>query len=109
VDDQVRRLEGENPAEANEISVMQELQADCFAGVWGHTTYERRILEAGDLQEGLEAAAAVGDDRIQQQATGQIEPDTWTHGSSEQRTTWFERGFSSGDAGTCDTFSALGG
>jgi uncharacterized protein len=109
VDDQVRRLEGENPAEANEISVMQELQADCFAGVWGHTTYERRILETGDLQEGLEAAAAVGDDRIQQQATGQIEPDTWTHGSSEQRTTWFERGFSSGDAGTCDTFSALGG
>jgi uncharacterized protein len=108
IDDRVRRLEGQNPQDANELSIQQELQADCLAGVWGHTTYERRILEAGDLREGLGAAAAVGDDRIQEQATGQIDPDTWTHGSSDQRTQWFQEGFDTGQPHACDTFAALG-
>jgi predicted metalloprotease len=108
IDDRARRLESQDPSGANEVSVMQELQADCFAGVWGYSTYERGILEAGDLREGLNAAAAVGDDRIQQEATGRIDPDTWTHGSAAQRTEWFERGFNTGDASSCDTFSLLG-
>jgi uncharacterized protein len=100
----VQRLSGEDPSAANELSIQQELQADCLAGVWGQTTYERGLLETGDLQEGLGAAAAVGDDRIQRQVTGTVNPETWTHGSSQQRRTWFEEGFTSGDADACDTF-----
>ncbi|HEX2090136.1 MAG TPA: neutral zinc metallopeptidase [Actinomycetota bacterium] len=100
----VRQAQEEQPDAANELSINLELQADCFAGVWGHTTYQRRILERGDLEEGLTAAAAVGDDRIQRQATGTTNPETWTHGSSEQRVSWFRRGFDSGDADSCDTF-----
>jgi predicted metalloprotease len=106
ISDDVRRGQQENPDEANELSVRLELQADCFAGVWGYTTYERRILETGDLEEGLAAAAAIGDDRLQREATGTVSPDTWTHGSSEQRVAWFRRGFESGDPNSCDTFSA---
>ena len=104
---EVRRLSGEDPDQANELSIAQELQADCFAGVWGHTTYERELLERGDLAEGLNAASAIGDDRIQEQATGDIHPDTWTHGSSEQRRQWFETGYESGDADSCNTFTVL--
>jgi predicted metalloprotease len=104
INDRVQRLAGRNPSEANDLSIQQELQADCFAGVWGKTTRERGLLEAGDLQEGLGAAAAVGDDRIQREATGQVNPETWTHGSSEQRQTWFQEGFQSGDSEACDTF-----
>jgi predicted metalloprotease len=74
--------------------------------VWGHSTYERGLLEEGDLDEGLTAAAAVGDDRIQREATGQVTPDTFTHGSSAQRRDWFLRGFENGDPEACDTFSA---
>jgi predicted metalloprotease len=107
ISNRVQRLSGENPDEANELSIAQELQADCLAGVWGRTTYQREILEGGDLQEGLDAAAAIGDDRIQEQSTGQINPDTWTHGSSEQRTEWFRTGFDTGDADRCDTFTVL--
>jgi predicted metalloprotease len=104
INDRVQRLAGRNPSDANELSIQQELQADCFAGVWGKTTRERGLLEAGDLQEGLGAAAAVGDDRIQREATGQVNPETWTHGSSEQRQDWFQEGFQTGNSDACDTF-----
>jgi predicted metalloprotease len=104
ISDEVRRLQQQNPDDANELSIRLELQADCLAGVWGYTTYQRGILESGDVEEGLAAAAAVGDDRIQKEATGRINQDTWTHGSSEQRQKWFRRGFESGDASECDTF-----
>jgi predicted metalloprotease len=93
--------------EGNALSVRLELQADCFAGVWAyHADQERRILEPGDLEEGLQAASAVGDDRLQRQAQGHVVPDSFTHGSSAQRVDWFRRGFDSGDVGRCDTFSS---
>lgn len=93
--------------EGNRLSVMQELQADCFAGVWGyHADTQRQLLDPDDLDEALTAAAAIGDDRLQQQARGTVVPDSFTHGSSEQRVRWFKRGFDSGSFGACDTFSA---
>ncbi|HVE98349.1 MAG TPA: neutral zinc metallopeptidase [Mycobacteriales bacterium] len=102
----VRALREKNPDDSNELSVRQELQADCLAGVWAHSTYQRGILEAGDLEEGLGAAAAVGDDRIQKSVTGRVDPESFTHGTSEQRMTWFRRGFENGDADNCDSFAA---
>jgi predicted metalloprotease len=105
ISERVNRESQRNPDEANELSVRQELQADCFAGVWGFTTVERGMLEEGDLEEALTAAAAIGDDRIQQQSGQRVNPHTWTHGSSEQRVEWFRRGFESGDPNQCDTFS----
>lgn len=90
----------------NELSVKQELQADCLAGVWAHSAVSD--LEAGDLEEALTAAAAVGDDRIQQGTSGRIDPESWTHGSSEQRRAWFTVGYRSGNVADCDTFSAAG-
>jgi uncharacterized protein len=101
----VRRAQQEDPDEANELSIRVELQADCFAGIWAHSAFEERLLEPGDLEEGLAAAAAVGDDRIQAQATGRIDRESWTHGSSEQRVRWFQTGFGSGDPNDCDTYS----
>lgn len=101
----MRKEQQENPKDANELSVRLELQADCLAGVWAHNTYENVVLERGDFEEGLAAAAAVGDDRLQAQAGVQITPDTWTHGSSEQRMSWLTTGFETGDPGKCDTFS----
>jgi uncharacterized protein len=93
--------------EGNRISVMQELQADCYAGVWAHHGHRsRQILEAGDIEEGLQAAAAIGDDRMQKRAQGQVVPESFTHGSSEQRVRWFRRGIETGDVNACDTFSA---
>jgi predicted metalloprotease len=83
-----------------------ELQADCLAGVWGNSTAERGILESGDVEEGLAAAAAIGDDRIQRQTQGYVSPDSFTHGSSQQRVGWFRKGLSTGDLDACDTFSA---
>ena len=91
--------------EANELSVRLELQADCLAGVWGyHTQRARNMLEAGDLEEALNAASAIGDDRIQRESTGRVAPDSFTHGSAAQRVKWFKIGFQSGDVVQCDTF-----
>lgn len=106
ISDQVRSEQQANPSQQGELSIRLELQADCLAGIWGHSTFQEGILESGDLEEGLAAAAAVGDDRIQAQATGRINPETWTHGSSEQRQEWFLRGFETGDVNACDTFSS---
>jgi predicted metalloprotease len=103
IDDQVREAVQRNPGDQNALSVRQELQADCLAGVWGHSANERGLLEAGDVEEGLGAAAAVGDDRLTQ---GRVSPDSFTHGTSEQRMRWFKRGFDSGDPQDCDTFAA---
>ena len=90
--------------EANSLSVALELQADCLAGVWAsRANRERELLEPGEVEEGLGAAAAVGDDRMQRSATGTVRPESWTHGSSEQRTSWFGRGFQSGDPNACET------
>jgi len=94
----------ENPRVANQLSVRLELQADCFAGVWGHSTQQRNILESGDVEEGLKAASAVGDDRLQRMATGRVNPESFTHGSSEQRMHWFTQGYKTGDVSTCNTF-----
>lgn len=90
----------------NEISVRTELQADCFAGVWGHAAAGRQLLEAGDLEEALTAATAIGDDRLQNRAGGEVNPETFTHGTSAQRVRWFRAGFDRGRFDACDTFSA---
>ncbi len=104
IDERVRRAQQSDPRSANALSVRLELQADCFAGVWGNSTSQRRILEGGDVEEALNAAAAIGDDRIQRQTTGTVRPESFTHGSSQQRVTWFRRGLESGDPASCDTF-----
>jgi len=93
-------------ADANAISVRQELMADCFAGVWGHYAAARGLLDPGDVEEGLTAAAAIGDDRIQRRTQGQITPESWTHGSSAERVKWFRQGMETGQIKPCDTFAS---
>lgn len=93
-------------AQSNRLSVMLELQADCYAGVWGFYEQQRGFIEPGDIEEALNAASAIGDDRLQKESQGQVVPDSFTHGSSEQRARWFRQGFESGDMRRCDTFSA---
>lgn len=108
IDDEVRRLQSRaSGRDANHLSVMLELQADCFAGIWGRTMKEQGVLESGDLEEALNTAQAIGDDHLQRQATGHVMPDSFTHGTSKQRYSWFRRGFDSGDPKMCDTFSDL--
>lgn len=101
----VSRAQSQRPELANALSVRLELQADCYAGVWGARAAADGRLERGDLEEGLTAAAAVGDDRLQREATGRVHPESFTHGSSAERVRWFRRGFDGGDPATCDTFA----
>jgi hypothetical protein len=105
IDRQVRQAQRTSPDAKNELSVLLELQADCLAGVWGHSTQDRNILEPGDVEKALNAAAAIGDDRLQRMATGHVSPESFTHGSSQQRQEWFQRGFTSGNPDACNTFS----
>jgi hypothetical protein len=93
-------------ASANALSVRLELQADCYAGVWGHSAARRNFLEPGDVEAALAAATAIGDDRLQRQSRGVVVPESFTHGSSAQRVRWFRTGLESGDVKRCDTFSA---
>jgi predicted metalloprotease len=102
-DARVRQAQEANPSAANDLSVRLELQADCYAGVWAHSTDQRRMLDPGDIDEALGAASAVGDDRIQQRTTGRVNVDSFTHGSAAQRSQWFKRGFESGDPRSCNT------
>ena len=101
---QVREARTRRADLANELSVRLELQADCYAGVWGHSAAQRQKLESGDVEEGLAAAAAVGDDRLQRMGGGRVVPESFTHGSSAQRQEWFQRGFEGGRPDACDTF-----
>ena len=105
IESKVRQLQqNASQAEANRLSVKMELQADCFAGVWGYNMQKQDYMETGDLQEALNAAEAIGDDRLQQQSQGRVVPDSFTHGTSDQRYSWFKRGFDSGDPAQCNTF-----
>lgn len=107
VAEKVSRLQQRvSTAERNALSVRMELQADCFAGVWGyHAQHNRNLIEPGDFEAGLRAAAAIGDDRLQKMSQGHVQPESWTHGSSEQRMTWLRHGLQSGDPAACDTFA----
>jgi len=98
------RQQGMSSSDANELSISVELQADCFAGIWANSIREAGVFLPGEIQEAIDAAAAVGDDRIQESIQGEIRPENWTHGSSDQRVTWFRRGFDSGNPADCDTF-----
>jgi predicted metalloprotease len=101
LDSQIREQQASNPSASNALSVRLELQADCFAGVWGHHAGRKQLLDEGDVDEGLSAAAAIGDDRL---TKGRVSPDSFTHGTSAQRARWLRQGLSSGDVNSCDTF-----
>jgi hypothetical protein len=106
IERKVRAMQQQNPRARNQLSVAVELQADCFAGVWANSTAKRNIINQADVQSGLQAAAAVGDDRLQKMAQGYVTPDSFTHGSSQQRVAWFNRGLNSGQVTACNTFAA---
>jgi predicted metalloprotease len=108
IEPDVRQAQRANPRQANALSVRMELQADCLAGVWGHSTARRDLLEEGDVEEGLRAAAAIGDDRIQGMSGGRISPESFSHGSSKQRVQWFRTGLTTGEPDACDTFAVEG-
>ncbi|MEN5017621.1 neutral zinc metallopeptidase [Erwinia sp. Eh17-17] len=106
IEQKVRQMQqGASQVEINQLSVKMELQADCFAGVWGHYMQQENVLETGDLESALNAAQAIGDDRLQQRSQGKVVPDSFTHGTSQQRYTWFKKGFDSGNPGQCNTFA----
>ncbi len=105
INEQVRQLQaGASKKEANALSVKMELQADCFAGIWGDAMKDKGILDIGDVEQALNTAQAIGDDRLQQQSSGHVVPDSFTHGTSQQRYEWFKRGYDTGDVAACDTF-----
>jgi predicted metalloprotease len=104
IEGKVHQLQESNSREVNPLSVKLELQADCFAGVWAHSTQQRGLLESGDVQSALGAAAAVGDDRLQKMSTGHISPESFTHGTSQQRMHWFKAGLDNGTVAACNTF-----
>jgi predicted metalloprotease len=106
IEQQVTQLEQQDPSRQNELSVKLELQADCLAGVWAESVYKRGDLDPGDVDEALQAASAVGDDRIQKSAGQAVNPETWTHGSAAQRSSWFKKGMNGGDPAACDTFAS---
>jgi predicted metalloprotease len=115
IEGQVRQQQHADPRNVNALSIRLELQADCYAGVWGHEAAQpgraakgEIELDPGDAEEALRAAAAIGDDRLQKLGTGRVMPEKFTHGTSEQRVTWFKRGFDSGDPRNCDTFGNSG-
>ena len=105
IESKVRQLQQRNPQAGNQLSVRMELQADCLAGVWAHSTQQRGLLDPSDVQSALGAASAVGDDHIQKMTRGSIQPETFTHGSSEQRMSWFQKGMDSGSIAACNTFA----
>jgi len=106
IEAKVRQLQEQNPRQQNALSVRMELQADCLAGVWAHSTQERGLLGSGNVESALGAAAAVGDDRLQKMATGHVSPESFTHGSSAQRMNWFRKGLDNGSIAACNTFES---
>ncbi|MFY9804867.1 MAG: neutral zinc metallopeptidase [Candidatus Acidiferrales bacterium] len=106
IESKFRSAQEQNPQMANQLSVKLELQADCLAGVWGHSTEQRNILETGDVESGLNAAAAVGDDHIQKMTRGEIMPEKFTHGTSAQRVHWFQQGLTTGRVDACNMFAS---
>jgi predicted metalloprotease len=108
IEPKVHQAQQRNPSQANALSVRLELQADCFAGIWGHTAEQRNIVHESDINDGLRAAASVGDDRLQQMSRGEVSPESFTHGSSAQRQQWFRRGLDTGEIAACNTFQRSG-
>ena len=106
ITNKMHSLQERNPAASNPLSVRLELQADCLAGVWGNSTAQRNLIDEGDVEAGIQAAGAVGDDRLQKMARGYVSPESFTHGSSAQRTEWFQRGLTGGHISQCNTFAA---